>query len=360
MTLRLVLLHPDLGVVAPPVIAGQLSYALDRYPRMGLSATIRPDPNGVPLWQTPYGTTAEMFTPAGRKVFHGPVFSASVSRPDGAWTIEAADPILLLRNWKFSERPGQFLPGSTMDLPAFIRLIAAQAGVAVQVAGSGGLVDVRGLDVAGKDGWGLVEEQLIASDRDVWVLGDGTLEVGATASLKQTADRWIRVGQSGTMTGYTVDLARRYNKIVLTHQAEKQGEEPRYIDGVWNDLSSPAGIPGTGPVVFTKTVRVGEDWWNNPAARKQQADANAAAAAQTLRGIAREVRLEAIPDYDLKVGETIDVTFGAVRDRFLATAAAWPLEPGPMSITARNPDPGFPAQGLSTFLKEAHHARLNV
>jgi hypothetical protein len=360
MTLSLVLEHPDLGVLAPPTISGRLSIDITRYPRMGLTATIRPDPGGVALWQTPYGTRANVVTRTGSLMFSGPVFGASVQRPDGAWTLDAADDILLLRNWKFSERPLHFLPGSTMDLPAFIRLIAAQAGVEVRVTGSGGLVDVRGLDVAGKDGWGLVEEQLIANDLDVWVQGDSTLQVGPTATMEPVADRSVRVGEIGTITGYGVDLARRYNRIVITHQADKQGEDPKYIDGVWEDNTSPAGRPGTGPVVFTKTVRVGADWWDNPAAHQQQADANAAAAAQTLRGIAREASVEAVPDYDLRVGETLDITFmSGVRDRFLCTAAEWPLEPGPMRITGRNPEPGFPAQGPSTFLKEAHHARSN-
>jgi hypothetical protein len=362
VSLTVVLSHPDAGVIAPAVTGGSLTWELDRYPRMGLEVTIRPDPSpgGVPLWSTPYGTTAQVLTPGGSLLFTGPVYEARVARPSGAWTLRASDPIRWLQQWRESERPEQFLAGTTMDVPSFIRALAARAGVAdrVRVSGSGGLVDVRALDLAGKDGWALVEEQLIANDLDVWPAGDGTLVVGPTARMGAPTAA-LRVGEVGTVVGYDVQMRRRINRVVLTHQCQKDGEDDRYVDGVWQDAAGTAGVASVGPAVYTRTVRVGQGWWADPAARQAQADANAAAVAQTVRGVAREGVVEAIPEYTLAVGATVDVTFlKGVQDRFLVTGIEWPVLPGPMRVTCRNPEPGAAPSRFLTTTRRAD-ARLH-
>lgn len=357
MTLSVVLEHPDVGVVTPPIVSGNLQYVLDRYPRFRLTVVSRPNPRGMDLWQSPYGTKAFVFRKTGGELmFTGHIISADVQRPDGQFGLEGADDITLLTAHKFSERPGQFLPGSTMDVPAFIRLVAATVGVAVTVTGSGGTVNVSALDVAGKQAWALVEEQLIANDLDVWVQPDGALQVGPTAVLKDDdPDHAIGVGNTGTITGYTVAMARIYNRVIVTHQCQKQGEDDKYVDGVWEDLTSIASVGKLGPNVYTSTVRVGEDWWANPTGFQAQANANAAAIAQTIGGYAREATISLVPDYTIQTGHTVDVTFRAgVKDRFLVTAVNLPLGVGPMEITCRNPDPGWPG---STFLQQPSKGR---
>ena len=356
--LTLLLEEPTTGVVSPSVVDGEVSYQLDRYPRWSLTARLRPDPVAVHLWQSPYGTKASLFAPDGALFYTGPIYMSSVSRPDGQWQIEAADDTMFLRNWRTSGTPNQHVPGTTMDVPAFIRALATLAGVDLDVRGQGGTVDVATLDIADSEGWALVEEQLIANHLDVWPQGDGSLLVAPAAAIKGTPDHALTVGVDGTITRYGITMSRVYNRVVITHEARKDGEsDERYVEGVWEDTTSIAGT-AIGPNVYTRNVRVGGDWWDDPAGHHVLANMNAAAVAQQVRGIARAATVDAVPDYTVRPGDTIDVTFlKGTRDRFLATGVTWPLAPGAMSIDLRNPDPEWP--GSTFFVEEAGRARLH-
>jgi hypothetical protein len=359
MTLSLILEHPDVGMVTPPFVQGTIEYQLDRYPRWRLMAELRPDANAVHLWQSPYGTRGYVLRPDGSLLYSGPVFTSSVARPDGRWVLQGADDSLLLRQWKTSNTPGQFLPGTTLDLPGFINALAARAGVTLKVAGSGGLVDVTVLDIAASQGWALVEEQLIANNLDVYPQGDGTLLVTANAAMKPTPDHTVEVGAHGTITGYRVDMTRVYNRVILTHEATKEGETDRhYIDGVWEDTATASGSQKIGPSVYTRTLRVGGDWWDDPSGHQSAANQNAAAVAQAVRGYARTIALDIVPDYSIAPGDTIEVTISTgTTDRFLVMGVRWPLEPGAVHIDARNPDPAWPG---STFFEEVADARQHT
>jgi hypothetical protein len=349
--LTVVLDNPATGVVSPYLTGGSLDYVLDRYPRWNLTASLRPDPDAVHLWQTPYGTRAHVVKPDGSLLFSGPVIESRISRPDGVWTIQAADDTALLARYRTSNRPGQFLAGTTMTVKQFIEALAAEANVPVTVVGDLGTVDVQGLDIAGAEAWSLVEEQLIANNLDVYPQGDGSLLIAPTATIKTQHDHLISVGLAGTITSYTVSMSRIYNRVTLTYEATKDGAtDTKYIDGVWTDSTSSAGT-AIGIAPYTRTVRVGADWYDDPAGHQAQADAAAAAVAQTIRGWARAADIEMVPRYDIAVGSTVLVTFlSGASDKFLVTAASWPLEvDGVLGIQVRNPDPDWPG---STFFAE--------
>lgn len=356
--LTLVLESPGLGMISPYVTGGSLDYMLDRYPRWRLTADLRPDPNAVHLWQSPYRTRAHVIKPDGSMLFSGPLHQSQITRPDGNWSIEASDDTMLLRQFRTSNRPGQFLPGTTMDIRAFIAALASMANAPITTSGSGGLVDVRDLDIAGAEAWSLVEEQLIANNLDVWPQGDGTLMVGPTAAMKQTPDYRITVGEAGTITSYTVVMSRIYNKVILTHEATKTGaSDTKYVDGVWTDSTSSAGTSiGINP--YTRTVRVGEEWYDDPVGHQAAADAAAASVAQTVRGFARQATVEIVPRYDITVGNTIEITFlVGTTDRFLVVGASWPMTAdGTLRLEVRNSNPDWPSQFFIEE-REASHGR---
>jgi hypothetical protein len=360
VTLTAVLEHPEVGVVAPMVTGGTLDCQLDRYPRYRLTLDIRPQlGKGIEAWQTPYGTICYLLDPDGGMVFTGPVHEARATRPDGGWTLTAADNILMFSQFRWPESPNHKVGADLgmVDLPQWIRNIAASIGIPATVTGSGGQIDPRTLDLSGMDGWQAVEEQAIANNLDIYPQGDGSLLVAPTAALKASPEAELKVGYGGSITAWDVTMRRRINMIEITHQAQKTGQSDKYIPGLWEDRSSPSGIDAVGPVVYTQTVRVGAAWWDDPIGHWPQANANANAVAQTMRGIAREAVIEAIPDYSLKLGQTVKVQLTAdISDVFLVTGLSWPLGPGPMTVNCRNPDPGR----LSTappFLRTPMRAR---
>lgn len=357
--LTVVLETPGVGMVTAPVVGGELEYRLDRYPRFRLDVQMRPEHGSVHVWQAPYGTRAHVTGPDGKLMFSGPLHWSGITRPDGRWAVQASDDSLYLTLFQTGNRPGQFLPGTTTNVKGFIEALASLAGAPVRVAGDAGTVDLRGLDISSANAWSLVEEQLIANGLDVWPRGDGTLEVGPTAAIKPRPDHRLTVGPDGTITAYDLTMERVYNRVVLTYEASKDGEsETRYIDGVWSDTTTSAGI-GIGVHPYTKTVRVGQDWWDDPAGHQAQANAGAAALAQLVRGAARAATVAAVPRYDVLPGETVEVGFySGVSDRFLVVGAAWPLAAGPMRLDVRNSEPDWP--GSTLFKEEAGHARLHA
>jgi len=349
MTLKLWLEHPDIGIASPLVTAGTIAHDIDYYPRASLRATIRPDPDGIPLWATPFGTRAYVGDAAtGALVFSGDVVSSTVSRPEGGWEVHASDDSNRMAHARIDDRPQYLAPG-VVDVATFIRDLASHVGVSVSVGGDGlGSVDTRALDLGGKNAWALVEEQLTANGLDVAVGGDSLLTVQPLPAIKDVPDADLRVGESGTITGYLLSMSRRYNRVALAHRAQKQGEDDRYVVGVWEDRQSLSGVQAIGPITHTETTRVGEDWWDDPAGHQAQADHNAAMLASAVGGTSRTATINAVPDETLRPGMTVQVTFlGGRADRFLIHSVALPLERGgQMTVGCQNPEPDWAGASL--------------
>jgi len=344
--LALWLEHPGLGIASPLPIGGDLVHDLTMYPRTGLTAVLRPDTSegAIPLWATPYGTRAHITAADGGNVFAGDVITAGVSRPEGGWRLQAADDISRMRAAEFSPRPGQYLVNAPTDLAGYIRALAAYVGVDLSVFGGGlGTVDPSRIDMAGYNAWALVEEQITATGLDVAVGGDGSLTVQPAPVLQPEPDRTVTVGERGTIVRYDLRMSRRYNRVVITHVCQADGQDDKHVDGVWEDRQTIAGVQSVGPRTYTSQVRVGADWWNDPAAHQAQADANAAALAVQVRGAAREAVIGCVPDPSIRVGETVQVTYlGGRTDRALLTGVEWPLMPGgEMMLAVSSPDPGW-------------------
>jgi len=345
MSLRVILNHPSVGSRAPLVTGGSLTCALDRYPRWGLDVSLVHGPGETDLLRTPYGSRALVDTPDGVRLFSGYVMDTSAARPSGTVSLQAMDPMVLFQQAKFTGNPNFRLGGGMMTLPQWIERIAVARGLPVPriVVAPGtplGTVDGDNLQVSGQDAWRLIEDQLIANELDIMVTGGGSFQLQRPPAISTVANKHLRTGQTGTIVSYDLQMRGVINEVILTHRARKEGEDEKYLDGVWQDNSALSGVDAIGPRTHLQTVDVGADWWDNLPARQSQADANAAAAAATLRGYAREVRVEAIPDYTFRVGETVRITYrSGETDLYLLTSIEWPFGPGPMRLTCRNPNP---------------------
>jgi hypothetical protein len=296
------------------------------------------------LWQTPYGTRAEVRTPTGSLLFTGPVMEAKATRPDGAWTVRAGDDTVGYRWRTYPAEPGRRAGNGTgiVTLAGFINVVTTDAGLpAPTIVGDllTGSINLQHLDVTTRNAWQLIEDQALAHGVDVNPEPNRVLRIGPPPKLAATASRRYKVGEGGTITGYTVALNRTFNEVLLSFRCVEDNKDDTWVTGVWRDTSALTGVAAIGATTYTDIIQ--KTGWNaNPASHQAEANAAAAAAAPRLRGDSRAITITAAPDYTLRGGDTIEAELmNSARDRFMVTGLRFPMQ-GAMTIEARNPEPG--------------------
>ncbi|HZL93402.1 MAG TPA: hypothetical protein VFB99_07155, partial [Vicinamibacterales bacterium] len=148
----------------------------------------------------------------------------------------------------------------------------------------------------------------MAAGVEVTAVGDGSLTIGPAPAIGDPVGL-ISVGDTGTITGYDAVFQRRFNRIVITNICKSEGQDDRYVDGVWQDTGPLTGVPAINVTTYVASVQRGADWRSDPAGHQQDAHDAAAAAAPRLRGDARQVSLQSAPDFSIRPGQTLDVGF---------------------------------------------------